>query len=728
MLDGDIVFVANNDNPLHFSGTDAPNSMGSYAERMSRTWRADVSGTPRLVSLSFDLSGVSVPNPEAIEVLIDADGTFANGASRLGTGRVWDASNQTLTFSDVPLTQGDHFTLMLGNLQVAVAHNLMLPNDLEGTATLTIDGGREPYVVLWDDATFPSASEFDAQKVENGLSGISYQEYVRNYSQFANAHLSSGAHTVTVIDSVLDTVALDFFIEHELNYAFNGVVERPDNAIRKENPTSWGNGQATLYSAFNSSETGAVFFSISQTNAQLAVGLRDAASSASVNYNDMEYGFWVNNGNFQVWGDGALGTSTAYTTSDEFAIRFEANNKVRLERNGNLIQEYTLGANEAYLFETSIRQNLAGIKEIKTDRGFRPSVELISTYASCEPPYTGAVNLEFWAPFEIFGAITYEWYNQVGDLIATTEDVQNLDPGTYSVVVSYTGPNSALINAAYVVDLYNQVNWTNFVNTTTVVGATNTLKKNGTNNAWDGDAESQNILKTGENGYFEFTSNFSGTNFRAKVGFSTTAATGNNLSSIAPGFEFFSFGSTRQVGITLPFSGVGFPITYTYPRNPGDQYRLERSGNFLHYKINGITVRTFNITTFPSLAGDVMIEAAIFTPDREIETTIATFGCDAAKPIADLKTDLDGSYYLASDRIVRFRYFEDYHDPDGQLTFRVFNDFNEDVTPTGLTLNNQWGDNRNALNLQPYGALAAGFYILQVTNDKGENYYLRFKI
>lgn len=729
--DGDYLLLGHNDATLTYSGTDVPTEMGNHAQRMTRSWRAGVTGDLGTVSLSFDLSGIAAPNPAGQDLIIDSDGTFANGAMRHTAGRHWDPVTRILTFTNVDLSDGDYLTLALGDVMVSYTTISPQSPQLVGSVALSIGGGQLPYLVLWDGATFPTEAQYDAEKAANGLTTVSYQEYIRNYSLLERNDLQAGEHSIMVIDSLLDTVLVDLFLEYQLDWTTNGLTAT-GTSLTKNNPTGWGNGTATLKSGYNGSETGVIYFSIDQTNAQMGVGLREAGTSESVNYQDMDFGLWVNNGQVQAWGNSSLESSShSYDTDDVFAFRFTGDEKLLVELNGSLLKEYTLGSNSAYLFETTIRQSLAGIKEVKTNRGLYPTVEINKVYTSCEPPYTGSADLSLWAPFDLFGAVTYTWYNQLGEVIATTEDVNNLDPGTYSVTVSYNSPVlGQSFSVSHVVEIYNQVNWTNFLNTSTVVGANNTLKKTGTNTAWDGDAESQNILASGEDGWFEFTSSYAGSNIKATVGFAPASGTGTGIADIEAGFYFYSIAGTQMVQAFNKIPGGGFTVVYhnDFPRIPGDRYRVERQGSNLIFKINGATVRTYNAVSIPSMTGDLKIEASIYTPDREIENAIATFGCDAVKPIADLKTKLDGSYYLASDRIVRFRYLEDYHDPDQLLNFKVLNDFNEDVTPLGLSLSNQWGDNRNALNLQAYGNLSTGFYILQVTNDKGENYYLRFKI
>lgn len=105
-------------------------------------------------------------------------------------------------------------------------------------------------------------------------------------------------------------------------------------------------------------------------------------------------------------------------------------------------------------------------------------------------------------------------------------------------------------------------------------------------------------------------------------------------------------------------------------------------------------------------------------------------------PYAVLTKKLDGGYYQAINGRLFFRFDEEYYDT-GDLRFTIYNDKHQLVTSSGMmpaTVRPQvvYGDNRYKLNtvgcdITPSGALANGFYTLEVVNDKNEKWYLRFE-
>lgn len=99
---------------------------------------------------------------------------------------------------------------------------------------------------------------------------------------------------------------------------------------------------------------------------------------------------------------------------------------------------------------------------------------------------------------------------------------------------------------------------------------------------------------------------------------------------------------------------------------------------------------------------------------------------------ATLKHSLDGGYYEADGNAFLFKFDDEYNDQNNSLTYRILNASNTNIASTLIPSTNNnplsyYGDNRFKLNLlTTTGAIAAGYYILEVTNEKQETFYLRF--
>lgn len=106
---------------------------------------------------------------------------------------------------------------------------------------------------------------------------------------------------------------------------------------------------------------------------------------------------------------------------------------------------------------------------------------------------------------------------------------------------------------------------------------------------------------------------------------------------------------------------------------------------------------------------------------------------------AVLLPKLDGGYFQISNGKLLFKYDEEYNDADQKLNFTVYNadrtaiissaTFPSSMLSSLLTV---YGDNRFELNLancavSNTGNLGNGFFVLEVTNEKNEKFFLRFK-
>ena len=98
-------------------------------------------------------------------------------------------------------------------------------------------------------------------------------------------------------------------------------------------------------------------------------------------------------------------------------------------------------------------------------------------------------------------------------------------------------------------------------------------------------------------------------------------------------------------------------------------------------------------------------------------------------PYAQLKKRLDGGFYQVIDGQLNFRYEEEYNDQDQSIAYRVLDERNTELyTNLDQPLTALYGDNWRTLDVSCNGSgLNQGIYILEVTNEKNETFYLRFK-
>jgi hypothetical protein len=106
-------------------------------------------------------------------------------------------------------------------------------------------------------------------------------------------------------------------------------------------------------------------------------------------------------------------------------------------------------------------------------------------------------------------------------------------------------------------------------------------------------------------------------------------------------------------------------------------------------------------------------------------------------PFAIVNKKLDGGYHRVTNGKLLFKFDEEYNDVDQKLSYKIYDDLNRLVSssatvPVNLQKPVVYGSNRYLLNIMNCGIsstgyLGNGFYVLEITNEKGEKWYLQFK-
>lgn len=84
----------------------------------------------------------------------------------------------------------------------------------------------------------------------------------------------------------------------------------------------------------------------------------------------------------------------------------------------------------------------------------------------------------------------------------------------------------------------------------------------------------------------------------------------------------------------------------------------------------------------------------------------------------------DAGYYTLINNKAYFSFYEEYAETVTGLTYSIYNDVHVPVSATLTPSVEVYGDNRFALDMS---ALAAGYYTLEISNEKNEKWYIRFK-
>lgn len=159
-----------------------------------------------------------------------------------------------------------------------------------------------------------------------------------------------------------------------------------------------------------------------------------------------------------------------------------------------------------------------------------------------------------------------------------------------------------------------------------------------------------------------------------------------------------------------------------HPGESNATWRIEEEDDFFGIFRNGGAALNDGTS---SVAGPYEISIYQTNGVRYI-TSVASFCSNYPIPdqFVEPKREIEGGYFLVpTDDMLRFEFFEEYAE-GGLLNYKVKNYMG--VVQTGLDdLEEIFGDNRYLLDVS---TLTAGYYILEIVNDKGENWFIRFKV
>ena len=184
--DGDFILWGN-DNGAVTTTTSGPHP--NYENRLQRTWKASVNGTPGAVTVRLIYSNTGVPRDYGL--IVDSDTDFTSGAEQYPASSI---SGDTLTFQNVSLADGNFFTL---------------GTELKGP------GGVSSNLTLWlkaDAGVKNASSEISTGSTdewENSAGNASFTEVTLDAGdpQLASAQINFGP--AVYFDGVDDELALN---------------------------------------------------------------------------------------------------------------------------------------------------------------------------------------------------------------------------------------------------------------------------------------------------------------------------------------------------------------------------------------------------------------------------------------------------------------------------------------------------------------------------------------
>ncbi len=148
-----------------------------------------------------------------------------------------------------------------------------------------------------------------------------------------------------------------------------------------------------------------------------------------------------------------------------------------------------------------------------------------------------------------------------------------------------------------------------------------------------------------------------------------------------------------------------------------------------YFGVSSALIGDLNNDGYPEIAVGSQLDDDGGTDRGAFYILTLDYSLNILKPYAVTKKKLDGSYYILETFLgdyLSFSYDEEYY-TEGYLTFQVFNKDNQPLS-TSKILPVNIGDNRFTLDMNLFSGVNSGeYYTLILTNNKGENRFLRFK-
>lgn len=653
-------------------------------------------------------------------------------------------------------------------------------DSLRGSIHLNITGGTAPYNIAWNTIKLPSSTiayhallnmgypagadsiilkhQFDSIRQNTVLSGLMPGNYPVTIYDANNDSLK----VVVVVGVDMDTVlAKGLTVAHPSSYkdTRNGLLHLYGSGIDLgvSGGIVPGENLAVFSSVVSPLKASLFEFSIPDTSS-LAVGLTSIQGIIPYGTDDIKSkaAFIFEGNSYSIYVGNLLRYIGSYNPGDLFSISGNTTGALQFYKNDAEVYraEFLSIAtpDNEFLYKAVLNRSNAKLIKIKVIGPIGLAYGVTGTIkdVSCTNPCSGTIDVV--GRGKLIGSPDrYELYavSNPGTLLATVNTFPsgnhalftNLCPGKYSVKFYYTYQELVLwggtpvtstgllvgnFEVAYVPE------WTNAVNVT--ISPDRSLTKTGGITDWDAGASTENFLKSVDNGWIEWTSP-SVESINA-IGFNDVDQS-LDIADIDYANGYFKI-NTGFLGIwkyfikthnSLMINSLFINGNPMHPFVENQKFRLEKevvagvTSIKLFYN-NGLADQFTGIT-----ATDYVVDASLKQLLGTINNPRVSFGCGpSSTQYAVPKREADGGYYALDGVNLRFTLDGEY--TLSNMKFRVLDRTRTIVlsdAANGSLLNavtTKPGDNRYILDCS---SLAAGYYALEVSNEKNEKLYLRFK-
>ncbi|MCB9336459.1 MAG: hypothetical protein H6586_09930, partial [Flavobacteriales bacterium] len=450
------------------------------------------------------------------------------------------------------------------------------------------------------------------------LGGCSGSSVVSNTLNIKTLPINYDAQSYITNDSVMDGSCL--YLKEDVSWqSISGVYENGiNNVIKSSGSNSWNSGGFSFNEIKNG---GYVETIVNETNTNRMIGLN--ASNTSVNYNEIDYAFYlVNNASLVIYENGSnMGNWGSYSTGDTLRVSV-VNNEVRYIQNGNIVYTSTVAPTLPLYVDMSLNTVGATLESIVIANPaygkFRAEVNGLANVnyqwklngvnvGSNSPSYTNtslSTNDSIVCEFYISGT------QDCGTDTIFSSNVIVVEDNTPTKNVIFAVRNDSIITPSCKY-AYEEVSWQS-ISGLTLNGSNNVTKSTGTNN-WNVGGFSYNKVENG--GFMQTIVNETNTNRMIGLNATNTSVNYNEID--------YAFYLVNNGSLVIYENGSNMGNWGSY--STGDTLRVAVVNNEVRYIQNGNIVYTSSIAPTLPLYVDMSLNTVGATLE-EIYVNNTTYG------------------------------------------------------------------------------------------------------
>ncbi|MBI3134279.1 MAG: DNRLRE domain-containing protein [Bacteroidetes bacterium] len=592
-----------------------------------------------------------------------------------------------------------------------------------GTISLVAPNGELPYTYLISYDTLPVFdSIWYSVKDSIAIDSADFYHGRSNTHRFTYANLPNDHYFIGVYDN---NGALIFSDDVYLTPTFE-VFDSTDLTVSGDTlkvQSGQSSATATLFASLPIEESGGFEMEVISLGGDVVAGVDNIDDVFPTTNRDYLYAFDIKTSGkvYAMRSDTKL-DSTTVSVGAILKLYKDENNVMHFYKNGIEFEKDTLSDTLTNDFKLQVQLKSSASKALfkGLSKGFKkPKLKYTVVQAECGDS-EGSITIT--VPSNTFFAPTINSYS-ITDLSSTvvasgsTSATVNLGPGIYTLHYNFTiGSVSYPYQEQFIIG-YKMI-WTNLSNMTEYTSPYDYIKPTSLSSL--GTAKSANTASQAYNNWIQF---------------STQGSSG----TFALGYEQIQFKNAAgaypfKLIIYEPGGGIISKFVYVYDQDSyvgefiggADPFRahLSNTGTVDIYYSNALK---YSFTT--TVTGTLTVAVAEYNK-VEIDKAIASF-CYPSNPyVAKTKPVTDGSYFITIDDLLNFQYTGEYNQSD--LIYELTDETGAVVSAANYTIDLTTGtgilkknaDNRYTLDME---SLPGGFYLLTITNVKGEKHYLRIK-